>query len=373
MNERVALVAHWDWVLRHFRLPVALALRQEGCDVTFICPAGKYVEELQDHGFRWVSWNVDRRSMNPFLELRSIRDLTRIYRSERFRLVHHFTAKPNLYGTMAAGRARVPAVVNTVSGLGFLFSDARSARIVHRAVAPLMRRNFGRANVWTIFQNRADRQVFLDTGLPQERTRLIEGTGVDLEVFTPSLERKARAQPIVVMASRLIKEKGVEHFVAAAESLPQCRFLLAGETDPGNPSSLDEDVIQGWAGRGIVELLGHRSDMDVLLRGADIAVLPTYYPEGVPRFLLEAAASGLPLVATDIPPCRAVVKDGINGFLVPTKDRESLQRAIAALAADPRLRSRFGAAGRKLVEEKFSQDKIVAEYLDLYRDVLSSS
>lgn len=375
VNEQIAFVAHWDWVLRHFRLPVAEALRKEGFDVTFICPSGRYVADLQHLGFRWLPWKIDRRSINPMVEARSVMDLTRIYRRERFRLAHHFTVKPNLYGTMAASRAEVPAVINTVSGLGFLFSEVRSARVLRRALRPLMRRNFRRQNVWTIFQNRGDRQVFVESGLANDpaRIRLIEGTGVDLEIFHPPAERRLRDQPVVIMGSRLIKEKGVYDFAAAAEALPDCRFLLVGEVDKGNPSSIDDKVIHEWIERGVIEALGHRCDMDVLLRDADMAVLPTYYPEGVPRFLLEAAASGLPLVATDIPPCRAVVQDGVNGLLVPINDPARLARAIAALAADPELRSRFGSAGRKLVEEKFSQNKIVAEYLDLYRDVLSSS
>lgn len=373
MKGRFALVAHWDWVLHHFRLPVARALRDQGADITFICPRGKYVPALENHGFKWLPWKVDRRSINPFSEAFALRDLIRTYKRERFTLVHHFTAKPNLYGTIAAHRATIPVVINTVSGLGFLFSDVPVARVLYRMLVPVMRRSFSASNVWTIFQNRADLRLFVDQRLSSHpgQTRLIEGTGVDLDVFGPAAVASNRSRPVVIMASRLIREKGVEQFAAAAEALPQCEFVLAGETDPGNPSSLDEAIVDGWKRAGAIRVLGHRADMDVLLKAADIAVLPTYYPEGVPRFLLEAAASGLPLVASDIPPCRAVVQDGLNGFLVPVKDEERLIEAIGKLAEDPELRTRFGAAGREIVEDRFSQQKIVGEYLDLYRDVLS--
>lgn len=370
---KVLLVAHWDWVLHNFRLPLARGLADGGSEVVLVCPRGRYSHGFAEQGFRWIEWKVHRRSLNPLLEWQSVRGLTRIYREQEPDVVHHFTIKPNFYGSMAARRAGVGRVLNTFTGLGFLFSEGLKARAIRVVVLPLMRRTFRSPHLWTVFQNRADMERVQDLDLVDpERSVLIEGTGVDTSRYQPT-SRSELEVPIVLMAARLIREKGVADLVEAsrllAEAGVETRVWIAGEPDSGNPSAISSAELARWNAQEGVDFLGHQEDMADLFRQAHIAVLPTYYPEGVPRFLLEAAATGLPLVATDIPACREIVDDGVNGFLVPPRDAESLAGRLTELIHSAELRRRFGEAGRAVVERRFDEVDIVRRYLDLYESL----
>ena len=183
----VALVSHWDWVLYNFRLPLARRLRARGLDVTFVSPRGDYVDALQGAGFGWLPWPLSRRGMNPLGETASLLRLAALYRRHRFVAVQHFTIKPILYGSLSAAMARTPAVINTFTGLGFLFSDDRRARGLRRLVFPLLRRLLHRGSTHTVFQNQADRARLVSDGLvPVERTHVIPGSGVDVKKFMPA-------------------------------------------------------------------------------------------------------------------------------------------------------------------------------------------
>lgn len=367
---KVALVAHWDWVLHNFRLPVAKALADRGYEVLLVCPRGRYTAGFAEEGFRWIDWAVQRRSMNPVVEWRAVLSLTRIYREEAPDIAHHFTIKPNLYGSIAARRAGVGHVLNTFTGMGFLFSENRKAQVIRLLLKPVMRRMFRSHVSWTIFQNLSDMRLAQKLNLVRPgRSVLIEGTGVDIRRFTPDSSRSSEV-PVVLMAARLIREKGVSDFVHAARILRErgveATFVVAGERDLGNPSSISQHEIDAWATEEEVEFLGHVDDMPALLARADIAALPTYYPEGLPRFLLEAAATGLALVATDIPGCREIVRHGVNGLLVPPHAPQRLADAIARLVQSEELRRRFGSASRSMVEQRFNEADIVRRYLEVY-------
>ena len=374
---RVALVSHWDWVLYNFRLPLARRLRARGLDVTFVSPRGDYVDALQGAGFGWLPWPLSRRGMNPVDETASLLRLAALYRRHRFAAVQHFTIKPILYGSLSAAMARTPAVINTFTGLGFLFSDDRRARGLRRLVFPLLRRLLHRGSTHTVFQNQADRARLVSDGLvPVERTHVIPGSGVDVKKFMPAAARPGAmrsagdGEVIVLMAGRLLFDKGISEFVDSARKLQggrvKTRFWIAGKPDHGNPRCVPADVLDRWRREGVIELLGHRDDMPELLQQASIAVLPSYH-EGVPRFLLEAAASGLPLVGTDIDGCRTVIRDGVNGLLVPPRDVESLTRAISRLVGDPGLRARMGAASRDVAVAEFEEEAILDGYEAVYR------
>jgi len=370
-GEKILLVANWDWVLFNFRLPLARMLLNEGLDVTLVCPRGEYTDRLLEGGFRWLDWRMQRRSTSPLREVGAIWDLRRVYHDEQPDLVHHFTIKPVFYGTLAARMAGVPRVINTFTGLGYLFSDAGKAASLRRLVVPLLRAALRSRDLQTIFQNPQDRESLLKLGIVSEaRSHVIAGTGVDLARFRPSTEAPAAGEPpAVLMASRLLSDKGVEEFIAAAKALRaqgvHAAFWLAGSPDPGNPASIPDGLLQAWAADSPVELLGHRSDMPNLLRQAAVAVLPSYH-EGVPLFLLEAAASGLPIVATDIEGCRAVVDHGVNGFLVPVRGSAALAERLRPLLVDEDLRRRMGQASRLIAEQRFDARSILAKYLELY-------
>ena len=368
---KIALVAHWDWVLYHFRLPLAERLRSCGAEIYLVSPRGEYAAGLREAGFRWLEWKVERRGTNPVREMASVAQLTRLYRREGLQAVHHFTVKPVLYGSVAAGYAGVPTTINTFSGLGFLFSESEKARAWRVLIQPLLRRMLRRPSAWTIFQNPADRDRLVRSRLaPDDRAVVIPGSGVDTRRFTPAEPAPAGDAPIVLMGARLLWDKGVGEFVEAARLLRdkgvRARFLLAGRVDDGNPQAVSERSVEEWRREGVVEFLGHRDDMPVLLRQAAVVALPSYH-EGVPRFLLEAAATGLPIVATDVEGCRAVVKSGGNGLLVPVRNAQALADAIGFLIADSGLRARMGHASRQIALERFDETTILDQHEALYR------
>lgn len=369
----ILLVANWDWVLYNFRLPLARALVEHGLNIILVCPPGKYTEELQVMGFTWQAWNLNRRSIYPWRELGAIIDLYKLYRQLRPAAVHHFTIKPILYGSLAARAAQGTVVINNFTGLGYLFSEAQRAKILRRIVLPVLRRALRGEGFHTAFQNQHDlaHLVSLEV-VSKEKTTLIPGTGVNLSDYQPALNGKAADEtPIVIMAARLLWDKGLAEFVEAARIIKAnnipARFWLAGAPDKGNPDSVPAQILEEWRAEGIVEVLGHRSDISELLQLADIAVLPSSYNEGVPLFLLEAAATGLPLIASDIEGCRMVIESDLNGFLIPQADASSLAEALTTLLTNADLRQKMGQASRKVAEERFDQQMILTRYIDLYR------
>jgi glycosyltransferase involved in cell wall biosynthesis len=370
----VILTANWDWVLYNFRLPFARALQEEGFEVVLISPPGEYVELLRESGFRWEAWRLNRRSIAPLRELLSLWDLRRLYRAERPMLVHHYTVKPILYGSFAARMAKVPRVINSFTGLGYLFSEAREAAWLRKIVLPLFRIALRGTNQHTIFQVEHDQTRLVDLGIISEgASTVIAGTGVDVTRFHPrENDYDNNGIPVILMVARLLWDKGTAEFVDAARKLTrrgvQARFLVAGAPDEGNPASISNDTIEVWREEGVVEFLGHRSDIPELLQQVDIAVLPSYH-EGVPLFLLEAAASGLSLVATDIEGCRLIVHPGVNGLLVPPRDSERLADALFELISDPERRSRMGKESRRIAVEQFSQEIAISKYLGVYKEL----
>jgi len=373
--DRVLIVANWDWVLYNFRLPLAAALVKAGYEVILVCPQGKYVERMRARGYRVELWPLSRRSTNPVRELLAVWRLRSLYARLTPAIAHHFCLKPNFYGSLAALTlgSRKPAVINTFTGLGFLFSRHRLAAWLRACVMPVLRPSLLQKSNWTIFQNGADRESFLKAALALPRTsRVIAGSGIDVAHFgskKPAPPSGSAPVPIIFTAARLLWDKGVREIVQAAEILKQRRvrveFWIAGAVDEGNLAAIPQATIALWERQGLVQFLGHREDIRELLEKADIALLASEH-EGLPRFLLEAAACGLPLIATDIPGCRMIVREGVNGSLVPVKSPEAIAGAVMALLADPARMQRYAAASRHIAETEYSEDTILAEYLDLY-------
>jgi glycosyltransferase involved in cell wall biosynthesis len=368
----VFVVNHAGFFLSH-RLPLALAARDAGYEVVVATPKSKHVPRILAAGLRWEEFRMSRSGMHPLRELLTLFDIRRLYRRLAPDLVHHVSSKPVLYGTLLARLNRVPAVVNAISGLGGVFAGGES-RLMQNAIKAAYAVMLRHPHMKVIFQNDEQRDAFVSRGwLREEQTILIRGSGVDLMAFAPG-ERSGAAVPLVVFASRMLKTKGVEDMVAAARLLRargvQVRVALVGEPDPDNPRSVTAETLRGWAVEGIVEYRGRSEDMPAVFREADIVAFPSYYAEGVPKVLLEAAASGLPVVTTDWPGCRDVVQDGVNGLLVPVRDPEALANAIAALATDPERRRAMGRAAREKAVAQYSVDAVIAETLEIYRELL---
>lgn len=370
---KILLVANTDWYLYRFRISLARYLRAQGWNVVFVSPDGQYAQFFLAEGFRWLEWRIGRQTINPFEEIKAVFDLVRIFRYERPALVHLHTVKPVLYGSLAARLVRTPAIVRSITGRGYVFlgNDLR-ARLLRPLVKLIYRFALRSPSGVTIFENDADRKYFLEAGLASPQSSfLIEGVGVDTDYYFPLPDPEGT--PTVLMASRLLWDKGVGTFVEAARLLKQktnIRCVLVGETDPGNPASIKSATLNEWIEQGLIEWWGWQRDMRAVFAACHVVTLPSL-GEGIPTVLLEAAACGRPIVATDVPGCRDVVQHGVNGLLVPPKDPQALAEAVLRLLNDPALRSIMGAEGRRLVVQRFSEHHIHAQTLALYSKVLS--
>lgn len=369
------LFANTDWYLLNFRQSLARALREAGHEVLLISPPGPYGEKLRELGYRWEPVPMARRSLNPLRELALVKWLRRLIEREQVDLVHGFTIKPAIYGSIAARLAGVPARVNAVAGMGYVFTSSAPRALMLR---PVIRRLFRYAldgdGARLILQNPDDVAMFSRARLVHpEKVRLIPGSGVDCSRFAPTKGDRGLARFRVVLPARLLWDKGLAEYVAASRLLrargTPVDFFLAGDPDPGNPASVPEHVVRGWVDDGLVQWLGHVTDMPALFHSVDAVVLPSYR-EGLPKGLIEAAACALPLVTTDVPGCREVVSHEQDGLLVPMKNAQALADAIARMQADPALCRRLGNAARRKALAQFDERSVIERTLGVYRELI---
>ncbi len=384
---KIILFANTEWYLFNFRRSLAVALRDAGHEVLLVSPPGLYGELLASMAFRWVAAPMQRRSLNPLRELALVLWLKRLMQREQVDLVHGFTIKCAVYGSLAARLAArgqgEPARVNAVAGMGYVFtSQDIKARLLRPLVRGLLRLALGGKGARLILQNPDDVALFAAAQLVDPaQVRLIMGSGVDCARFSP--QPTSPSSPCnppgpaegfrVLLAARLLWDKGLAEYVEAARLLRaegrNMVCLLAGTPDPGNPAAVPDATLQSWVAEGVVQWLGHVSDMPALLATVHAVVLPSYR-EGLPKGLIEAAACGLPLVTTDVPGCREVVTHGVDGLLVPVKNATALARAMARLQDDPALRARLGAAARAKALATFDERMVLARTVAVYRELL---
>jgi glycosyltransferase involved in cell wall biosynthesis len=363
-----------DWFVCSHWLPHVAAARDAGYEVHVLTRVRKHGQRLEELGLTLIPLELSRRSRNPLAELRIIADLVRIYRRVRPDLVQHIAMKPVIYGTLAALFSRPRGIVNYIAGLGWLFtSSSLQARLLRLPLAAVLRPLLKRGQV--IVENPSDFAVIEGLGLPPARINRIPGAGVDMAEFLPAPEPDG--VPVVAMACRMLWAKGVGEFVGAAELLKArgiaARFALIGIPDGENPSSVPEAQLEAWRDAGTVEWWGHRADMPAVFAECSLVCLPTFYGEGVPKVLIEAAAAGRPIVATQIPGCREIVHDGVNGLLVPPRNAPALADAIAKLLADRPLRLSMGRRGREIAAAGFSVERVVEGTLEVYADLLGGT
>lgn len=372
---KIVLFANTDWYLYNFRLAFMERLKEFGHEIILLSPSGPYGPNMAKLGFRWVELPMRRASLDPLTELRLIAFIARVYRRERPDLVHHFTIKCVVYGSLAAKIAGIRNRINAVAGLGTVFVNrGYKARLLKPFVRALLKLALQGAGSHLIVQNPDDRTMFEKNRLiPVDRIHLVRGSGVDGRRFQANAVRAHDEVCRILFASRLLWDKGVGRFIDAARALEgQAEFLIAGTPDDGNPDSIDIRFLESCRRQGIVDLLGHVPDMPRLLHEIDVLVLPSIYGEGVPRILVEGAACGLPLVAFDVPGSREIVVHGENGFLIPPGDEHALVESLRRLIGDPELRKRMGAHSRRHFESEYDLETVFSKTLDVYRICLQS-
>lgn len=370
-GKKILFLVSEDWYFLSHRLPVARAARDAGAEVVVATRLRERGADIKAEGFRLVPVELARSGRNPLHDLGTLVELVRLYRRERPDVVHHVALKPALYGSIAAWWTGLPATVNAFAGMGFVFiSDGLFARLLRPVIAGLFRFLLNRPASRVIVQNPDDRALFTGRiGVAPQRITIIRGSGVDIDHFRPQ-PAEPPGPPVAICVSRMLWDKGIGELVDAARLLQargvDIRIRLVGPGDD-NPAAIPQATLDAWAAEGIVEVAGPSRDIAGEYARAHIAVLPSYR-EGLPKSLLEAAAAGLPMVATDVPGCREVCRDGETGLLVPLRSVAELADALEQLATDPALRARLGRAARRAAETEFAEAIVVAQTLALYRE-----
>jgi glycosyltransferase involved in cell wall biosynthesis len=374
-RPRILLVVNVDWFFLSHRLSLAKEALRQGAEVYVITGDTGRSQAIRNEGLPYWPMPLSRSGTSPISDFRTLRYLVNTYRQLRPDLVHHISIKPVIYGSIAAQIAKVKAVVNTISGLGFAFTSSKRAALLRPLITILYRAALQYRQSRTIFQNPDDRDEFVQRRIvPADLASVIRGSGVDYGRFNEKPEPEG-GEPVVMLPSRMIWDKGILEFVNVAREMRlkgcKARFVLVGKPDRGNPGSVPEVKLTKWDSQGIVEWWGHHEDMPEVYSRASIIVLPTKYREGIPMVLLEAAACGRPLIATDSPGCREIVRPDVNGFLIPMRDHAALVQSIQILLGSRSLRRQFGLAGREIVLKEFAQELVLERNLRIYRELLN--
>jgi glycosyltransferase involved in cell wall biosynthesis len=361
-----------DWYFVSHRLPMARAARDAGFEVHVATRVDRHGAAIAAEGFHLhpISWR--RGSLDPRDLVRVVREVRNLYRSLKPDLAHHVALPATVVGSLAA--TGLPVVcLNAMTGLGTMFtSGTAKVRVARAVLTAALRRMLRRPRSAVLVQNVDDRAMIERLGVDADRIELIPGSGVDVDKLTPAPEPAGAVT--VAFVGRLVESKGIRTLVAAhallGERGREIRLVIAGLPDPANPASIPPEEIEAWTKRPNVTHLGFVQDIAALWASAHIAALPSHR-EGLPLSLLEAAACGRPLVATDVPGCRVIARPDLNALLVPLDDVEALADAIDRLARDPELRRRFGRASREMVEREFSSKRIGRDVVGLYRRLLA--
>lgn len=372
---RILIVDHEIKTFLMHRIELAKALCRDGFDVHVALPQEPGFENVSQNDFSVHPYYLRRLSIRPFEEFRCFVSLFNLYKRIEPTLIHHFGLKPVLYGGNAARIAKIPAIVNTLTGLGYLYTATDiTPRIIRKIVSTGLSFSFSHPNNRVIVQNLDDRtSLVVKSKIAKAKNAiLIKGSGVDVSIFT--FQPESVDLPVIMMAARLLWDKGALEFVEAARILRtkgiKARFLLVGEPDFNHPSAVPSDILNYWHDKGDVEWLGWRNDMPQLMKQCNIFCLPSYYGEGVPRSLLEAASVGRAIVTTNSLGCRDVVRHEYNGLIVPARNAEALANALIQLIQNPYLRKQMGLRSKSEVNKEFSLSKIIQEIKDVYTSLL---
>ncbi|MCM1513166.1 MAG: glycosyltransferase family 4 protein [Oxalobacter formigenes] len=361
------VVDHAGLFLSH-RLPVALTAISSGYEVHIAAPLNYAAEQILESyaiTFHRLQLNPAQTGLLP--ALKTCLSLRRILRQVQPDLLHLIAVHPVLFGSILARLQKIPAVVATIAGT----ANARIALAKPGWRQTFLRFGLKHPGLRLIFQNKEDQARFMAEKLIEpNRTALIRGTGVNMQQFHP-LPEPVGVPPVVILPSRMRRDKGIDEFVEAARQLQQsgihARFVLVGETDPAHPEAIPEAQLRQWQKEGAIEWWGKKNNMSRVFAQAHIVCLPSCR-EGLPKVLIEAAACGKPIVATDIPGCREIVADEENGLLIPARDAKNLAVALNRLLSNPDLRKNMGEDGRKKVVADFAIGRVVEETFKIYND-----
>lgn len=361
-----------DWYFCSHRMPIARAARDMGAKVIVATRVNKHGDAITSEGFHVHPIAFDRSGLNPIKDFKTLRQIIKCYQQIKPDLVHHVAMKPALYGSLAAIWAKVPATVNAMAGLGFMFiSNGRTAKLLRPFVKLAFRLLNNRKNSCIILQNADDADVFInEIRVGKNHVKVIRGSGIDINAYSVSPEPSL---PIIASCvSRMLWDKGIGELVEAAKLLKArgvpLTIRLVGPTD-NNPTSIPQRILDAWHSEGLVEVVGPSTDIARIYADSHIAVLPSYR-EGLPKSLLEAAACGRAMVATDVAGCREICREGETGLLVPARSAVALADALQKLTEDKTLRKKMATNARRTAEGDFAETIIARQTTNLYLEML---
>ena len=376
MKRKIFYVANVDWFFISHRLPLALHALEQDYEVYLLSLDTGRRQELEAKGIHFINIPFKRSGSNPFHELKCIFLLYRYYNRYKPEIIHHITLKASLSGSLACKMVGNHHIINAISGLGYNFTDGRDGWL-QKAIKLFIRLAFKSKNISFILQNPDDVELIKGLDLvPFSRIFLIKGSGVNLDEY--SYFKASDEFPLkVLFPARILLDKGVMEFIEAAkilesEFLGKAKFILAGDCDKENLSVLGEEELQKFLVKDYIEWIGFQKNMKLIYQNSSIVILPSYR-EGLPKSLIEACSVGRPIITTDVPGCRECVEDGVNGYLVPAKDADSLADAIKLLLMDAEKRDEFGRNSRLLAEKEFSIDKVIDLTFNIYNKYLESN
>ncbi|EOW9245403.1 glycosyltransferase family 4 protein [Vibrio cholerae] len=375
--KKLLFVVNVDWFFVSHRLPIALKAIEHGYDVHLACAFSDQKVLLEKYGITCHNIAFSRSGISLKNELNTIAAIRRVLTELAPDVVHAVTIKPVIYtGLVLQSITRPPAFVAAISGLGYVFTASTlRAKFTKSLVSIMYKFALRSKRKVVIFQNTSDEKILSDiVNLPPRNRTLIKGSGADLSVYNFQPESIAKIK-VVSMACRLLKEKGVYQFVEAAkivkQSYPDTEFWLIGSVDTDNPNSVSQQEVDDWAREGLIIALGHRDDIPDLFSRSHIVTMPSFYGEGVPKVLIEAAACGRPIVTTNNPGCRDAVIDNTTGLLVPIRDSNALANALFSLLSDDDRRMNMGQQARQFAVKEFDVNNVVLRHLDIYDSLMA--
>lgn len=370
-NKTIAIVTNTSWNIYNFRLGLLQSLQEDGYRIIVIAPIDEYSQKLENLGFEYHNIIINNKGTNPIEDVILIRVFYQLYKKIKPAVLLHYTIKPNIYGTIAAKFAGVP-VISNISGLGTVFLNtklsSKVARLLYKVALHTPKKVF--------FQNNDDRMLFINSSLvAEDKTELLPGSGIDTAKFIPVKYEKINNDFSFLFIARLVKDKGLLEYIQAARILkvhyPKVQFTILGAYYPGNPTAITPDQMVKWEQEEVVTYLGESNDVSALITRADCVVLPSYR-EGLSRVLLEAASMAKPIVTTNVPGCRDIVEDGVNGFLCKVKDPEDLAKQMKKmLKLEHGERFNMGKKGREKVVKEFDQKFVIRHYKMAIQEILS--
>jgi len=372
----IVFITNVDWFFISHRLPIAIELLSEGFQVHLIAKSTNCEMILKKYGIIFHNWRLDRSSINPLKIIYDIFKLFLIIKDIKPNIIHSITLKPIIMSGILGIIFNSSYYVYSISGLGYSYiSKTVKSLIVRWITLKIFTFIFNRNNFHIIFQNKEDLNKILKiSNLSSNSYSLIPGSGVYLDKFSPKSKQfnNKNKKIIFLFASRLLKSKGLIEFINSSEIFQEAEFKIAGKFDYGNEDCVSKDVIDNAVANGSIKFLGERNDMQKIINTSDVVVLPSYYGEGVPKILIEAAACGKAIITTDHPGCRDAIINNVSGILVKPRSKKELEKAIRYLLQNPDLIKNMGIEGRKLAIKKFNILDVIKKHIDIYYKILKN-